>query len=71
MTKIAGLVTNSVGLTAHPAVLSRELGIPAVGGTQDDTQRITTGDRVRIDGSTGTVAIRVPVAQRRNDLFTA
>ena len=50
-TKIAGLVTNAGGLTAHPAVLSREFGIPAVVGTQDATQRINNGDRVRVDGT--------------------
>ena len=32
-TKIAGLVTDTGGMTSHPAVLSREFGIPAVIGT--------------------------------------
>ncbi len=70
-TKIAGLVSNAGGLTAHPAVLSREFGIPAVVGTQDGTQRINTGDRIRVDGSTGTVDILEAAAQPRNDLFQA
>jgi len=70
-TKIAGLVTNAGGLTAHPAVLSREFGIPAVVGTQDGTQRISSGDRVRVDGTTGTVDILERAAQFRNDLMTA
>ena len=70
-TKIAGLVTNAGGLTAHPAVLSREFGIPAVVGTQDATQRINNGDRVRVDGTTGTVDILERAAQFRNDLMTA
>jgi pyruvate,water dikinase len=70
-TKIAGLVSNAGGLTAHPAVLSREFGIPAVVGTQDGTQRIKTGDRVRVDGTTGTVDILEAAVQPRNDLFTA
>ncbi|MBA2557335.1 MAG: PEP-utilizing protein [Chloroflexi bacterium] len=69
-TKIAALVTNAGGLTAHPAVLSREFGIPAVVGTQDATQRINTGDRIRVDGTTGTVEILEAAAQPRNDLFT-
>ena len=69
-TKIAGLVTNAGGLTAHPAVLSREFGIPAVVGTQDGTGRITTGDRIRVDGTAGTVDILEAAAQPRNDLFT-
>jgi pyruvate,water dikinase len=70
-TKIAGLVTNAGGLTAHPAVLSREFGIPAVVGTQDATDRINTGDRVRIDGAAGLVEILEAAAQPRNDLFSA
>jgi phosphohistidine swiveling domain-containing protein len=70
-TKIIGLVTNAGGLTAHPAVLSREFGIPAVVGTQDATQRISTGDRLRVDGAKGVVEILEAAAQPRNDLFTA
>ena len=69
-TKIAGLVTNAGGLTAHPAVLSREFGIPAVVGTQDGTGRITTGARIRVDGTAGIVDILEVAAQPRNDLFT-
>ncbi len=56
-TKIAGLVTDTGGLTSHPAVLSREFGIPAVIGTSVATQRIATGDRIRIDGTAGRVEI--------------
>lgn len=56
-TKIAGLVTDTGGTTSHPAVLSREFGIPAVIGTSVATQRIRTGDRLRVDGSAGTVEI--------------
>ena len=56
-TKIAGLVTDTGGLTSHPAVLSREFGIPAVIGTSVATQRIATGDRIRIDGTAGQVEI--------------
>jgi len=56
-TKIAGLVTDTGGLTSHPAVLSREFGIPAVIGTSIATQRIATGDRLRLDGSAGVVEI--------------
>jgi phosphohistidine swiveling domain-containing protein len=70
-TKIAGLVTNAGGLTAHPAVLSREFGIPAVVGTQDGTQRINTGDRIRVDGGKGLVEVLEVAAQPKNDLFTA
>jgi phosphohistidine swiveling domain-containing protein len=56
-TKIAGLVTDTGGTTSHPAVLAREFGIPAVIGTSVATHRINTGDRLRVDGSTGRVTI--------------
>ena len=56
-TKIAGLVTDTGGTTSHPAVLAREFGIPAVIGTSVATQRIATGDRLKVDGSTGLVQI--------------
>jgi pyruvate,water dikinase len=56
-TKIAGLVTDAGGVASHPAVVSREFGIPAVVGTSSATQRIATGDRVRVNGSTGVVEI--------------
>ena len=56
-TKIAGLVTDTGGTTSHPAVLSREFGIPAVIGTSSATSRIETGDRIRVDGGSGTVTI--------------
>jgi len=56
-TKIAGLVTDTGGTTSHPAVLAREFGIPAVIGTSVGTRRITTGDRIRVDGSAGLVEI--------------
>ena len=56
-TKIAGLVTDTGGTTSHPAVLAREFGIPAVIGTSVATQRIVTGDRLRVDGSAGLVEI--------------
>jgi pyruvate,water dikinase len=56
-TKMTGLVTDAGGLTSHPAVLAREFGIPAVIGTSVATQKIRTGDRIRINGSTGIVDI--------------
>jgi len=56
-TRIAGLVTDAGGMASHPAVVSREFAIPAVVGTSDATRRIKTGDRIRVNGSTGQVDI--------------
>jgi pyruvate,water dikinase len=58
-TKIVGLVTDAGGTVSHPAVLSREFGIPAVVGTSVATEQIKNGDRVRINGTTGVVEILV------------
>ena len=69
-TKIVGLVTDAGGTVSHPAVLSREFGIPAVVGSSVGTQQIKTGDRVRINGVTGLVEILQAAAQPKNDLFT-
>lgn len=55
--KISGLVTDTGGVLAHPAVVAREFGIPAVVGTGDATARIKTGDRIRVNGNTGEVEI--------------
>ncbi len=60
-TKIAGLVTDTGGTTSHPAVLSREFGIPAVVGTSNATHRISTGDRIVVNGTTGEVTVLAPV----------
>lgn len=56
-TKIKGLVTDSGGVLAHPAVVSREFGIPAVVGTSVATQKIKTGMRIRVNGNTGVVEL--------------
>ena len=56
-TRISGLVTDAGGMASHPAVVSREFGIPAVVGTSDATRRIRTGDRVRVNGSLGRVDV--------------
>ena len=56
-TKIAGLVTEAGGAVSHPAVVAREFGIPAVVGTTNAGERIKTGDRIRVNGSTGVVEL--------------
>jgi pyruvate,water dikinase len=56
-TKIAGLVTDAGGVASHPAVVAREFGIPAVVGTSVATDRIKSGDRVRVNGTSGVAEI--------------
>ncbi len=52
-----GLVMEVGGLMTHGSVVAREYGIPAVVGVGQATQRLTTGTRIRVDGSSGTVTI--------------
>jgi pyruvate,water dikinase len=42
---------------SHAAIVSREYGLPAVVGTGTATSTIKTGQRIRVDGSTGVVQI--------------
>ncbi len=53
--RAAAVVTDVGAPLSHAAIVARELGIPAVVGCGDATMRLRTGDRVRVDGSAGTV----------------
>lgn len=55
--KIKGAVSDSGGIMAHAAIVSREYGLPAVVGTGFGTQVIKTGQLVRIDGTKGVVTV--------------
>jgi phosphohistidine swiveling domain-containing protein len=54
---IAACVCDTGGSLTHAAIVSREYGIPCVVGTAVATQVIKTGDRVRVDGRSGTVRV--------------
>jgi pyruvate,water dikinase len=54
--KIASaIVTDEGGMTAHAAIVSRELGIPAVVGTGNATKVLRDGLEITVDGSRGVV----------------
>ncbi len=55
--RAAAVVTDVGAPLSHAAIVARELGIPAVVGTGTATMQIKTGDRVRVDGSAGTVDV--------------
>ena len=55
--RIAATVTDIGGMMSHAAIVCREYGLPAVTGTGSATAAIKTGQRVRVDGSSGTVTI--------------
>lgn len=53
----SGVVTDVGGPLSHSSIVAREYGIPAVLGTGVATQRLASGQRVRVDGDAGTVTI--------------
>ena len=60
---IARALVIDIGAPAsHGAIIARELGVPCVIGTAEGTTRIRTGDRVRVNGNTGTVDVLTPAA---------
>ncbi len=58
MKKASAIVTNRGGRTCHAAIIARELGIPAVVGCGDATDRLKDGNKVTVscaEGDTGYV----------------
>jgi pyruvate, water dikinase len=58
MKKAAAIITNRGGRTCHAAIVSRELGLPAIVGTTDGTEKLRDGQPVTVscaEGETGYV----------------
>ena len=55
--RAAAVVTDVGAPLSHAAIVASELGIPAVVGCGNATAALHTGDRVRVDGSRGTVEV--------------
>lgn len=58
MKRASAIVTNRGGRTCHAAIIARELGIPAVVGCGDATERLMEGDKVTVscaEGDTGNI----------------
>merc|ERR1712232_151823 len=58
MKKAGAIVTNRGGRTCHAAIIARELGIPAVVGCGDATEKLTQGQDVTVvcaEGDTGNI----------------
>lgn len=55
MQKSVAIVTSEGGITAHAAIVSREMGIPAVVGTQNALDVLKDGDEITVDGFHGKV----------------
>lgn len=55
MKKVNGIVTDRGGQTSHAAIVSRELGVPCVVGTNNATKIIKEGDILTVDGTNGKI----------------
>ena len=54
---LSGIVTEYGGILCHAAIVSREYGIPAIVCCKDAMSKISDGQQITIDGSTGVVTI--------------
>lgn len=55
-----GLVAEAGGVLSHGAIIARELGLPAVAGLPGIQQQLRSGQRLRVDGTAGTVELLPP-----------
>lgn len=55
MKKASAIVTDEGGITSHAAIVSREMGIPCVVGTERATQILRDEDLITVDATSGKV----------------
>jgi pyruvate,water dikinase len=71
MRKVAAIVTDEGGMTCHAAIVSRELGTPAVVGTKTATMVLKEGQLVTVDGEKGLVYEGASLRSEQKSLPTA
>lgn len=54
---VKGFISDIGGRTSHSAIMARTMGIPAIVGTKDASQKIKNGDNIIIDGMTGEIFV--------------
>lgn len=64
MKRASAIVTDKGGQTSHAAIVSRELGIPAVVGAKTATKDLKNGDIITVNGATGAVFKGLPEKQK-------
>ncbi len=55
LNKCSAIICDIGGLTSHPSIIAREMGIPAVVGTKTATTRLSDGEEIVVDGARGEV----------------
>jgi len=72
MKKAAAIITNRGGRTCHAAIVSRELGVPAIVGTEQGTEALTDGQIVTVSCAEGDAGFvydgALPFEVQRTDL---
>jgi pyruvate,water dikinase len=72
MKKAGAIVTNRGGRTCHAAIVSRELGVPAVVGTEHGTDVLRTGQIVTVSCAEGDIGVvydgKLPFAVEQTNL---
>jgi phosphotransferase system enzyme I (PtsI) len=63
--KVLGFLTEKGGTTSHTAIIARSLGLAAVVGVEDITQRCRTGDTIILDGYDGRVCLSPTIDQQK------
>ncbi len=65
----SAIITDEGGKTAHAAIISRELGVPCIVGTEKATKILKTGQEVTVDCTKGRVFLgKTPFKIRRYNL---
>jgi pyruvate, water dikinase len=68
MKKASAILTDEGGMTSHAAIVSREMGIPAIVGSKEATAKLKDGDEITVDGTTGKVYEGLTKVEKRQEL---
>ncbi|RBI58854.1 phosphoenolpyruvate synthase [halophilic archaeon] len=67
MKRADGIITDEGGMTSHAAIVSRELGVPAVVGSTDATDKLEDEMTITLDGDKGTVTEGQPETEQERE----
>jgi len=55
ISRAAAIVTDEGGVTCHAAIISRELGIPCIIGTENATKLVKDGEELKVEANVGAI----------------
>jgi len=71
MKRASAIVTDEGGMTCHAAIVSRELGIPCIVGTQNATKVLKDNMEVTVDGTRGIVYKGLTKVEKKEEVVVA